>query len=384
MNRLKLKAKVRHLRRNPGEVDRQKIESERYELSALFLQLKQMQQEAGVAEPNSINSETSDSVDVWDDLAFDPVPIAAEIISPSADHVLASTVAANPGPQPASRARPPTRVGPVPIEDQILALPSNGNISNIHRDLETSHRVTIANEQLNNIRNLIAEKSFQFSHVIRVSPRKSVTTRSRAAVRKLNNEIAESCRRYTRCRDSLFVLGAENTILSRFKVLNPPDVSASTALLKPNEPGSTSIKLSWIWQSSSRHLQASNIDFDMDVDDSADDPSNVLECTSLFPHAGCFVQTFIVRRVHWLRGRAQLMRWREELSLTSYEMQWTVRFFLTQSKIWADRSTLLASQNSLNKGAYAYSKRKTLTWEKMAYKSDRSFSALNIAYKSPL
>jgi hypothetical protein len=339
-------------------------------------------------------------VDVWDDLAFDPVPIAAEIISPSADHVLASTVipsstspasrsgpsttAANIGPFPASQTGPSTRFGPVPIENQFLALPSNGNISNIHRDLETSHRVTIAKEQLTNIRNLIAEKSFQFSHVIRVSPRKSVTTRSRAAVRKLNNEIAECCRRYTRCRDCLIILGAESAILSRFKVLNPSDVSASTALLKPNEPGSTSIKLSWIWQSSSRHLQASNVDFDMDTDDSADDQSNVLECVSFFLHADYSVQPSIVRRVHWLRGRAQLMRWQEELSLTSYEMQWTVRFFSTQSKIWAERSTLLAGQDYHSAGAYAYSKRKTSTWEKMAYISDRSFSALNMAYTSPL
>jgi hypothetical protein len=87
---------------------------------------------------------------------------------------------------------------------------------------------------------------------------------------------------YARCRASLFILGADDAILSRFKVLNPPDVSASTALLKPNEPGSTSIKLSWIWQSSSRHLSAFNADVDMNAEDTVEDPSSVMECVSIF------------------------------------------------------------------------------------------------------
>ena len=51
----------------------------------------------------------------------------------------------------------------------------------------------MASEQLHHIQNLIAEKSFQFSHLIRVSPHKAVTTRARAAVKKLNDQIAEHC-----------------------------------------------------------------------------------------------------------------------------------------------------------------------------------------------
>jgi len=39
----------------------------------------------------------------------------------------------------------------------------------------------------------------------------------------------------------------------------------------------------------------------------------------------------IVRRVHWLRAHAQLMRWREEVTLTGYEMHWVVRYFLNKS-----------------------------------------------------
>ncbi|KAF8802065.1 hypothetical protein BYT27DRAFT_7113486, partial [Phlegmacium glaucopus] len=57
-------------------------------------------------------------------------------------------------------------------------------------ELEISHRVVHADHHLNRIRELIAEKSFQFSHVIRVSPRKAVNTHSRATVKKLNLKIS--------------------------------------------------------------------------------------------------------------------------------------------------------------------------------------------------
>ena len=38
-----------------------------------------------------------------------------------------------------------------------------------------------------------------------------------------------------------------------FKVLTVNDIKASTAIVNPNEPGSTQLKLSWIWQSASGH-----------------------------------------------------------------------------------------------------------------------------------
>lgn len=208
-----------------------------------------------MAEPNapiSGNPVSPVLLDIWDDLAFDPI----ETISVSA---LPNTVQAEV--RPSNEISPDTTlrnaigtIGPFPIEDQIIALPSNGNTSIVYRDLELMHRIRLAEEQLNHIRNLIAEKSFQFSHVIRVSPRKGATTRSRAAVKKLNNQIAEHGRMYGRCRAGIQILKADDIILSRLKILTPTDVGGSTAMLNPNAPGSTRIKLSWIWQTSGRHI----------------------------------------------------------------------------------------------------------------------------------
>jgi hypothetical protein len=230
---------------------------------------------AGVAEPNAPVPTSSDTVDTWDDLAFDTVATGTEEI-------------------PSSQTTPNSNsnIGPVRIEDQVIAIPSNGNTNANYRNLEISHRMSMAEEQLNHIRYLIAEKSFQFSHVIRVSPRKGVTTRARAAVRKLNNIIAEHCRFYSRCRAALLILLADAPILSRYRVLNPEDIVGSTVVLNPNQPGSTSIKLSWIWQTSSSHIvdfagplaNAGRVARDLPLNSTiaADDLPSIMECKSLF------------------------------------------------------------------------------------------------------
>ena len=74
------------------------------------------------------------------------------------------------------------------------------------------------------------------------------------------------------------------------------------------------------------------------------------------------------------------MRWQEEVTLTTYEMQWTVRYFAYRSKNWSRG----AEHISTSAGALAYAKRKQSSWEHLTRKSDRTFSAINNAYQSPL
>ena len=102
------------------------------------------------------------------------------------------------------------------------------------------------------LRDLIAEKSFLFSHVIRIAPRKGVRTRARADIAKLNDKIGYHCRVYTHCRIAMVSLGADDEILSRYRILERKDIASSGALLNPNQPGSTTHRLSWIWQSGHR------------------------------------------------------------------------------------------------------------------------------------
>ena len=85
----------------------------------------------------------------------------------------------------------------------------------------------------------------------------------------------------------------------------------------------------------------------------------------------------IVQRVHWLRARAQFMRWQEEVKLTTYEMQWTVSFFVHYSHKWE-------REPGSSAGHSAYFKRKQAMWQDLAISADRAFRLLNADYKSSL
>lgn len=257
-------------------VDSQAIESERETLSALFLQLKEAQQLADVADEIRFNVPISDASDIWDELWLDKTPTDNTSDNTQVTQDSASYRPADSAPNSSSSAS-----SSHPIEDHIIAFPSNGFANSAFRDLELAHRISRADDLLIHIRNLVVEKSFQFSHVIRVSPRKGVTTRARATIKKLNNEIADLGRMYSRCRSCILLLSEDLSVSSRFKALLPADVAGSTAILNPNEPGSTTIKLSWIWQTSSRHLVGfadANDEVDTYAGERAETPASLLEC----------------------------------------------------------------------------------------------------------
>ena len=117
-----------------------------------------------------------------------------------------------------------------------------------YRQAELDLRLVQAGKALSTLRDLIAEKSFQYSHVIRVAPRRGVRTRARSTIAKINDMIGYRCRVYEHCRAALVKLNAGDVTLDKFRVLQRHDISSSTALLNPNEPGSSSHRLSWIWQ----------------------------------------------------------------------------------------------------------------------------------------
>jgi hypothetical protein len=71
------------------------------------------------------------------------------------------------------------------------------------------------------------------------------------------------------------------------------------------------------------------------------------------------------------------MRWQEEATITRYEMQWTVAFFIYNSEKWGK-----LSGNS--PGTIAYARRKNAMWLQLATRADRVFSLLNNAYQSQL
>jgi hypothetical protein len=262
-SRLEVRAQVRQLGRNAGPLDA--VDKARETLSGLLLQLKTAQQAAGVSDLNLPQTDDNMSLHIWDDIMNESVPLSGH-----------SGAGAGAGPRPPS-GRPTIPEHSAHIEDHSVPLPSNGNITQTHCQLELAHRILRAEFHLTRIRELIADKSFQYSHVIRVSPRKGVTTRARTSVKKLNAEIAGHCRMYTQCQATFIRLGADADIHGRLRPLSPDDVKASTAIINPNEPGSTRLKLSWIWQTAAGQRLGFATGLDAGVGDGADADA-ILEC----------------------------------------------------------------------------------------------------------
>lgn len=137
-----------------------------------------------------------------------------------------------------------------PIERKVIILPSNGNVKTEVSDLEIKYRIKQANTELNQLRDLIADISFQFSHIIRGQIRKNIRTRSQKRIKSIHNQVTLHARIYARCRNHLVALNCGESILRQYRILTKEDLKSSTAILDPNQPGSTRIKLSWIWHSS--------------------------------------------------------------------------------------------------------------------------------------
>jgi hypothetical protein len=142
----------------------------------------------------------------------------------------------------------------LPPERIPLHLPSSHNTTTQHpfHQAKLDLRIRQATRYLAALRDAIAQKSFQYSHVMRDAPSKGARTRSRSAILRISDQISQYSRVYCRARAAMVRLGADEVTLNKFKLLTRDDVKASTAILKPNIPGSSSLRLSWIWETGPR------------------------------------------------------------------------------------------------------------------------------------
>lgn len=261
-NRIEIKARLRRLKSDPREPDRQKVETLRKVLGPMLRQLHGMQALAGVREttqPLGGNVEEDNTVD-WE-------------YNVDAD--------ADDDPEPEAAPTAPDRDSPadaIPLEDQLIGLPSNGNIEGDYRHVELPFRIQQAKTELNRIRDLIAEKSFQYSHILRRASRGAVRTRSRSAIHQLTVDIALHARFYSRCRARMARLGADDATLDFFKILTKTDIKCSTAMRDPNIAGSKKLKLSWIWYNAAGLIENAA---EVPEPDADADPATLLECEYL-------------------------------------------------------------------------------------------------------
>ena len=164
------------------------------------------------------------------------------------------------------------------LQNRKLVLPSNLNANPQYSKDELSIRQEQASGKLNHLRDLIAEKSFQYSGVIRVG-RKHMKLHSRDLIRKINHQIAIHCSVYNRCCTKMIILGADSSLMQeRFKELKKEDIKTSTAILDPNTPGSTQVQLSWFWQTVCTRILPPRTSEHAPHDTTPEDPATVMEC----------------------------------------------------------------------------------------------------------
>ncbi|KAH9478215.1 hypothetical protein JR316_0008668 [Psilocybe cubensis] len=235
--------------------DRVKLQKLRDSLKTLMVQLNKLQAKAGVVATGRQDIDISDQILIdWED--------EEDVLAPG--------------------------LGPTVNEDidlQPICLPSNGAASKIYASDELEARISKARSHLNQIRELIAERSFQFKEVVQKGPRKGVRTRGQTAVKELKDQISMHAQAYSHCRTRIVKLGANDEILQELRILTKEDIKSSTAILNPNLPGSTKFRLSWIWYSVHQRFgprwaldPTATPDADPNTLSEEADPATVLEC----------------------------------------------------------------------------------------------------------
>ena len=139
----------------------------------------------------------------------------------------------------------------IPIERQLLALPSNLSLlpdQNPAIQLEIQLQAARASRCIMRIRDIVTDKSFNYIHILRAASTTEMTLQSRDQLKQLNDRMSQEWKAYTLCRDALICLRASPAILERFKLLSCNDILASTTIELPNLPGASTVCLSWIWQ----------------------------------------------------------------------------------------------------------------------------------------
>ena len=73
-----------------------------------------------------------------------------------------------------------------------------------------------------------------------------------------------------------------------------------------------------------------------------------------------------------------MLCWHEECLLLTYEMHWTVHYFVNKSSIWQ-------SPPARNDAGYiAYATWQAMHWTHLAAFADQAFWQINVKYTSPL
>ena len=81
---------------------------------------------------------------------------------------------------------------------------------------------------------------------------------------------------------------------------------------------------------------------------------------------------YLVYHVNWLRVKACVDRWLEELTLVKHEMQWTILWFQYQANLWSEHSK--REDVDLSTGHKAYAAGQNKLWSAFQRKASERFT----------
>jgi hypothetical protein len=180
-------------------------------------------------------------------------------------------------------------------------------------------------------------------------------------VHAVESTVQHHARVYARARQAMVDLGASSSLLDRYKVLRRQDLSVKTSVIAPHVRGQRNKSLPWFWTMDVRR--------DTEVGEWVED----CMCLSFYTHSSD-VTLVAVYRVHWLRAKAQEMRWIEELQCLQVEMESAVRFFRYQERVWKAKEEVIEPQSL--PGHAAWAARQSAMWHSMAMRAESKFTTL--------
>ncbi|KAH9069437.1 hypothetical protein EDB83DRAFT_2314461 [Lactarius deliciosus] len=239
----------------------------------------------------------------------------------------------------------------VDAEHFLLLLPShlghnwcNMNAAEDLAKVELDLRQGQLNDSLHHIHIALGHKSYLFRKNVRPARSQRLKTRAWAEVHTAESTLQHRAQVYMCAWQAIVNLGASTFLLDRYKVLTRQDLSVKTSVIAPQVHGQWNESLPWFWT--------------MDVRGDAD--------------VGEWMEDFY--QVHWLRARAQKMRWIEELQCLQVEMGSTVRFFRHQEQFWQAKQELIEPKSQ--PGHAAWAARQSTMWSSMAMQAESKFTAL--------
>ena len=123
----------------------------------------------------------------------------------------------------------------------------NANSAQDLADAELRLLVGQLNNSLHYIRIALGHKSYLFRNNIRAARTQRLKTRAWGEVHAVESTVQHHARVYSHARRSIVDLGAEASLLDRYKILQRQDLRIDTAVIAPSVRGQRNESLPWFW-----------------------------------------------------------------------------------------------------------------------------------------